>query len=371
MRSEESSFSMNRSFSHGGTVFSVARQLGVPPESILDFSASINPLGPPPGVRRAVTEAFSLAGHYPEDGSPATCKALADYHSLPADNIAVANGSTELIHLIPRLFRSAAGRALLIAPTFSEYANALELAGWKFDYLSLSYETGFALDCDKVAAVLANGYDLLFFCNPGNPSGKLYSLEEVETLAGLCRSSGCFFVLDEAFIDFAESCSAKHLLPVADSGLILRSMTKFFGFPGMRLGYSIASPAVTSRLKRFLPPWSVGVIPQAAAIAAVADSEHCLRTVEIIARERLGLAAAFSAISGLEVFDSAANYLLIRLKTGLTAAELQDRLLKELILIRDCGNFEGLDNRFFRVAVKGEADNKKLLQAIAEVLKIN
>jgi len=339
MRSEESSFSMNRSFSHGGTVFSVARQLGVPPESILDFSASINPLGPPPGVRRAVTEAFSLAGHYPEDGSPATCKALADYHSLPADNIAVANGSTELIHLIPRLFRSAAGRALLISPTFSEYANALALAGWKFDYLSLSYETGFALDCDKIA--------------------------------GLCRSSDCFFVLDEAFIDFAESCSAKHLLPVADSGLILRSMTKFFGFPGMRLGYSIASPAVTSRLKRFLPPWSVGVIPQAAAIAAVADSEHCLRTVEIVARERLGLATAFSAISGLEVFDSAANYLLIKLKTGLTAAELQVRLLKELILIRDCGNFEGLDKHFFRVAVKGEADNKKLLQVIAEVLKIN
>lgn len=369
MRSKENGFSMNSSFKHGGTVFSLARQLGVPPESILDYSASINPLGPPSGVRKAVTEAFDLAGHYPEPGSPSVCKALADYHSISGDNIAVANGSTELIHLLPRLFRSAAGRALLIAPTFSEYANALGLAGWKFDYLVLNHNSGFELDCEKVAAELANGYDLLFFCNPGNPSGKLYSPAEIDTLARLCKSSGCFFVLDEAFIDFAEESSAKHLLPLADSGLILRSMTKFFGFPGLRLGYAIASPAVTSRLQRFLPPWNVGIIPQAAAVAALADKEHRLRTLDIVARERRRLAATLAAINELEVFDSAANYLLIRLKSGLTAAELQGRLQKELILIRDCSNYEGLDNSFFRVAVKGETDNKKLLQAIAGALK--
>jgi threonine-phosphate decarboxylase len=360
---------MNRSLNHGGTVLSIARQLGVPPESILDFSASINPLGPSPGVRKAAIEAFELAGHYPEIGSPALCKALSAYHSIPDDNIAVANGSTELIHLVPRLFRRAAGRALLIAPTFSEYANALELAGWKFDYLTLGHEDGFTLDCNRVAEELAKGYDLLFFCNPGNPTGKLYSLDDVETLYRLCRSSGCFFVLDEAFIDFEEESSAKLLIPDSDSGVILRSMTKFFGFPGIRVGYSIASPDVTSRLKRFLPPWNVGVIPQAAALAALADTDHCRGTLNIVEKERCHLVDSLSRLKGVNVFESAANYLLIRLDSGLTATELQEKLLEELLLIRDCSNFKGLDNRFFRIAVKGETENKKLLHAVAGVLK--
>jgi len=360
---------MNRTFGHGGKVFSTARQLGVSPESILDFSASINPLGPAPGVRKAAAEAFNRVGHYPEVGSPALCTALAGYHSLPAENIAVANGSTELIHLLPRLFRRAAGRALLIAPTFSEYANALQLAGWKCDYLTLSHENGFALDCDRVAVELAQGYDLLFFCNPGNPTGKLYSLAEVGTLYRLCKGNGCFLVLDEAFIDFAEESSAKYLLPASDSGLILRSMTKYFGFPGIRVGYSIASADVTSRLQQFLPPWNVGVIPQAAALAALADREHCRKTVELVNNERRNLTNSLAAIKSLNVFKSAANYLLIRLDSGLTAAELQENLLKERILIRDCSDFEGLDHRFFRVAVKKRAHNKKLLQAIAGVLK--
>lgn len=359
---------MKISSSHGGTIFSIARQLGVPTESILDFSASINPLGLAKGVRKAAEDAFDLLGHYPEAASPALCHALAEYHAITADNIAVANGSTELIHLLPRLFPKGSGRALIISPAFSEYANALGLAEWKFDYLTLSHKTGFALDFAQVATELAKGYDLFFFCNPGNPSGRIYSLEQIETLYRICKNNGCFFVLDEAFIDFAESNSAKHLLPLSDNGLILRSMTKFFGFPGMRVGYSIASPAIISRLKKFLPPWTVGAIPQAAACAALADAEHCRSTVAFIEKERRDLAKALSELPGFAVFESAANYLLIRLDTGLTAPELQERLLEKLIIIRDCSNFEGLDNRFFRVAVKGSTDNKKLLQALAEVL---
>jgi len=362
---------MIRSFSHGGTVFSTARQLGVPPAAILDFSASINPLGPAPGVRKAAAEAFSRVGHYPEVGSPTLCTALADYHSLSAENIAVANGSTELIHLVTRLFRRAEGRALLIAPTFSEYANALQLAGWQVDYLTLCHENGFALDCDRVAAGLAKGYDLLFFCNPGNPTGKLYSLAEVDNLYRLCKANGCFFVLDEAFIDFAEESSAKFLLPASDNGLILRSMTKFFGFPGIRIGYSIASADVTTRLQQFLPPWNVGAIPQAAALAALAGKEHGHKTLELVNKERRNLAVSLSRLKELKVFESAANYLLVRLKSGLTAAELQENLLKELILIRDCSDFKGLDNRFFRVAVKKKTHNKKLLQSITGALKLN
>lgn len=335
------------------------------PESILDFSASINPLGPSAGVRTAVAAAFDRVVHYPESGSPGLCQALAEFHSVPAENITVANGSTELIHLIPRLTGRSSGKALLIAPTFSEYAQSLELAGWSFTYHCLSPETGFVLDCTAVAHELGKGYDLLFFCNPGNPTGRLYTTHEVAALYESCRAASCFFVLDEAFIDFAAGASAKMLLHESNDLLILRSMTKFFGFPGLRLGYAFASAAVTERLQRHLPPWSVGVLAQAAALAALADAEHCRRTVEIVTTERQRLSKEIGSLAGLKVYAGAANYLLLRIDTGITATALQQKLLSGRILIRDCSNFIGLDERFIRVAVRTEAENNRLLQALA------
>jgi len=339
--------------------------MGIEPESLLDFSASINPLGPASGVRPAVAAAFDRVVHYPEIGSPGLCRALADYHGLPAKRIAVANGSTELIHLLPRLTGKSAGRALLIAPTFSEYAHALELAGWRIDYLCLSPEDGFSLDLAQVAAGLARGYDLLFFCNPGNPTGRLYPATEVAALHDLCLQAGCFFVLDEAFMDFAEEQSAKYLLPAGDDDwLILRSMTKFFGFPGLRLGYAVASPALIIRLQQLLPPWNVGGLVQAAGLAALADREHCRRTREYVDAERERLGSRLGALSGLTVFPGAVNYLLLQIKCGMTAAALQEKLLAERILIRDCSNFTGLDGRFFRVAVRTGEENDRLLGAL-------
>lgn len=339
--------------------------MGIEPESLIDFSASINPLGPAPGVRPAVAVAFDRVVHYPEIGSPKLCRALAAYHALPSERIVVANGSTELIHLLPRLTGKNAGRALLLAPTFSEYAHALELAGWSIDYLCLPPENGFTLDRAQLVTELAQGYDLLFFCNPGNPSGRLYTIEEVVALYDLCRQAGCFFVLDEAFMDFAEEQSAKYRLPEGDDGwLILRSMTKFFGFPGLRLGYAVASPGLIVRLQQFLPPWNVGELAQAAGLAALADREHCCRTREFVDAERERLAMRLGALPGLIVFAGAANYLLLQITSGMTAAALQEKLLTGRLLIRDCSNFVGLDGRFFRVAVRTGEENERLLQAL-------
>lgn len=361
--------SLNSPFEHGGTVFAVARQLGVKPEAILDFSASINPLGPAAAVRAAVADAFDRVVHYPESGAPELCRALAAYHGLPVEMVAVANGSTELIHLLPRMTAANGGRALLIAPTFSEYAHALELAGWQSDYLCLSPADGFSLDPAAVAGALAAGYDLLFCCNPGNPTGRLYQPAEITALYHLCGKAGCCFVLDEAFSDFAEESSAKQLLPAESADwLILRSMTKFFGFPGLRLGYALAPPPMIARLQRLLPPWSVGVLAQAAALAALADTEHCRRTREFVTTERQRLAAGLERIAGLQVYRSAANYLLVQIDAGMTAAALQERLLGSRILIRDCSNFVGLDARFFRVAVRSSGENDRLLAALAAAM---
>jgi threonine-phosphate decarboxylase len=353
---------------HGGRIFAIARELGVAPEAIVDFSASINPLGTAHGVAGAVAAAMASIGHYPEIGSPGLAAALAGLHGLPEKMIANANGSTELIYLLPRLIGKPGGRALLVAPTFSEYAHSLELAGWTVAYHCLDPDNGFALDLAAVKAQLTEGFDLLFFCNPGNPTGRLYSREEIKGLYAACSGAGCFFVLDEAFMDFCEEQSAKQLLPADGGWLILRSMTKFFGFPGIRLGYSIAPELVTARVNRLLPPWSVGTLAQAAGLAALADTGHSHLTRDFVAAERARLAARLGALPGVRLFPGAANYLLLRLENGSTAAALQERLLAERLLIRDCSNFTGLDDRYFRIAVRTTTENDRLLAALGAAL---
>jgi len=358
---------MNNTFEHGGTIFAVARELGLAPEELLDFSASINPLGPPPGVRAAVLAAFERTCHYPDSGSSELRLALAELLGLLPEQVVVANGSTELIHLIPRLERFTGRRALLVAPAFSEYGHGLELAGWHYDHFTLSPADGFALDLPRLQTVLGKGYDLLYFCNPGNPSGRLYPRTEVASLLGLCAGAGVFCVLDEAFIDFCAEESAVPLLAQNSRFIILRSMTKFYGFPGIRLGYALGFAEIVAELERLRPPWSVGVLAQAAGLAALGDRAHGERTRQLVGAERQRLQERLGAMSGFRVHSGAANYLLVEILTGMTAAQLRATLLRQRLLIRDCGNFVGLGAGFFRVAVRNGEENDTLLREISAV----
>lgn len=359
---------MNSQFEHGGTIFAVARELGLQPEDLLDFSASINPLGPPPGVRQAVIAAIGQSVHYPDSGCTELRAALADRHGLTPAQVVVANGSTELIHLLPRLERFGRKRALLVAPTFSEYSHALQLAGWRYDYLYLSPADGFSLHLPRLKETLSTGYDLLYLCNPGNPTGRLYTRGEIVKLLSLCRGAGTFCVLDEAFMDFCEEETAVPFLADGDQFIILRSMTKFYGFPGLRLGYALGPVETIAGLEWVRPPWSVANLAQAAGVAALADREHEKRTRELVSAERQRLQEGLSRIGGLTVYPGAANYLLVEITTAITATELRERLLAQRILIRDCGNFAGLSDRFFRVAVRGGRENERLLHSIAGAL---
>jgi threonine-phosphate decarboxylase len=357
---------MTETFNHGGTVFAQARALGIAPEELLDFSASINPLGPAPGVREAVCSAFEKVLHYPDRESFELRRALADVHRVGIDNLVVANGSTELIYLLPRLLPGAKG--LIIAPAFSEYAQALNRAGWQTDHLLLSSGDGFALSLEKLAKRLAEGFDLLFLCNPANPTGTLLPATMIEEILRLSRRAGTFLVLDEAFMDFCEDASAKGLIAESGGGIVLRSMTKFYAIPGLRLGYAVGHPDIIGRCVENLEPWSVNTPAQVAGVASLASDGYRERTIGYVSVEREALARGLAGLPGLTPFPSAANYLLVEMRNALTAAELRNRLLEKRILIRDCANFQGLDGRFFRVAVRSGEENRRLLVALAEVL---
>ena len=357
---------MKQLFSHGGTVHAVARHLGVEIKELLDFSASINPLGPPNGVREAVLAAFDNVIHYPDPDATELQQALARRHDLSVENIRVANGSTELIHLLPRLFPGR--RALIVAPPFSEYAAALEKGGWEVQYFFLKPEEGFDVSLTKLDARLAEGFDLLVLANPGNPTGALILPETITELLKICRVQRTIPVIDEAFIDFCEEASAVVPLLMDGRGIILRSLTKFFALPGLRLGYAIAAPETMQLLSALIPPWSVGTLAQAAGVAALADDDYRVQTCRLITEEREFLFSSFSSLSGVQPFPSAANYLLIQLTSGLHAATLQKKLIYKNIIIRDCADFPGLFKQFFRVAVRSRQENEALLAAISRVL---
>ncbi len=357
---------MSGIFDHGGGVFALARLMGVSPEDFLDFSANINPLGPPRGVREAFIESFARLAHYPDRDAAELRNALASLHVVAPSQVIVSNGSTELIYLLPRLI--AGSKALTVAPAFSEYGRALKRSGWESRYFALSPGNGFALSLDKLAKKLDEGVELLFLCNPANPSGTLLPLAEVERIHTICRQTGTFLVLDEAFMDFREEESAKALIAGSSGGIVLRSMTKFYAIPGLRLGYAIGPEEIISRCTGMLEPWSVNTPAQAAGCAALADPDYRSRTIASNAEERDHLSRSLAALPGVKPYPSAANYLLSELENGMSAAQLRDALLKRRIVIRDCSNYEGLDESFFRVAVRSRDDNRRLLNALGDIL---
>ena len=314
-------------------------------------------------MREALATAFNQLVHYPDSDCTELREALAQSHGVEPANICVANGSTQLIYLLPRL--APGKRVLVIAPAFSEYARALARDGWGVEQFILESADGFDLSIDRLEKCLRYGYDLLILGNPGNPTGRLYPLCTVREIDRLCRAAGCFLVIDEAFMDFCEEGSAKQYAMEKDGVLVLRSMTKFYALPGIRLGYAVGNASLMSRLALIREPWSVNTHAQAAGIASLADTGYAAATQKLVVSGRAQLLTGLAAIAGLSPFPAAANYLLVQTVAGPLAGELADKLLAKLILIRVCGNFGGLDDRFFRVAVRNREENDRLLAALA------
>jgi threonine-phosphate decarboxylase len=358
---------LSHTYDHGGNIFDIARQLGTEPDSIIDFSASINPLGLSSMVKKSIICALESLVHYPDNTHSELKQALGSHHGLSPANIVVGNGSTEIIYHLPAMLSGS--RALIISPSFNEYVRSLGQHHWEVRHFILKAESNFLIDLSELEQTLAQGFDALYLCNPGNPNGTLYNLRTIEQVYSLCIASGTFLVLDEAFMDFCEDSSAKHDIVKGDNGIILRSMTKFFGIPGLRLGFALSSSTMAERLDAMGGPWSVNTLALAAGIAALQDKEHNQRTVEFIRQERRSVFDRLSEFKQLKVYPSSANFLLAEITYGMSAMDLRDRLMHQRLLIRDCSNFMGLTPRFFRIAVRTTEENEKLLRALKRILK--
>ncbi len=350
---------------HGGNIWEEAKRLGIDPLRIIDFSASINPFGPSRMALKALRSSLRLIPPYPDPDARELKKALSAYHSIPEGAILPANGSTELIHLIPRVFSPE--KALIIEPAFSEYGRALKLSGAKVSELVLDWRDAFRLDVKKLARRV-DGCGMVFIGNPSNPAGTALSREEVLSIAALCRKKGAILVVDEAFADFAGEVSIMKEAPSLKNVIALRSMTKFYSMAGLRLGFAVGSVPAIEKMRKHLPPWSINTLASVAATASLTDGRYIERTSKWAATEREFLASSLGRLNGIRVFPSSANYVMALIEGGaLDALELKRRLIKKGLLIRNLDDFAGLGKAFFRISLKKREENKALLGELSSI----
>jgi L-threonine-O-3-phosphate decarboxylase len=355
---------------HGGNLAWAAALAGCPPSAILDFSASISPLGPPKSALAAIESQLGNLRHYPDPDYGELRLALSHFHQLPPEWILPGNGSAELLSLAGRELAQLAATAL-ITPAFGDYYRAL--AAYHAEVLEfpmISSEQ--RIPSPELKAVLSTQHSQLstnwglLLNNPHNPTGKLFSREAILPYL----KEFALVVVDEAFMDFLPPEQEQSLIEVVQEYpnlVILRSLTKFYSLPGLRLGYAIAHPDFLRRWQLWRDPWPVNTLAAAAAVAAVGDKEFQDQTWSWLPPARNQLFQGLASLSGLQPLQSAANFLLV--ESQQSSSQLQQKLLKHhQILIRDCLSFSELGDRYFRVAVRSGLDNQRLLEALSLVI---
>ena len=365
-------------YAHGGNVQKLAERAGVRACDLVDFSASINPLGPPPWLAEEIADALAQVVHYPDpEAADLTLAACERYKVWPNQALA-GNGASELLPAICNLAaRTGLKRAVIPVPAYVDLDRCCRLAGLSVETLTCRAQDGFAPDLERLAGMLA-APALVLLTSPNNPTGVCIPARHVRDLARAFPQ--CLFLVDESFADFVPGIEDEgtgrepgspggtgrlvRLRP--DNVIVLSSLTKFYALPGLRLGLCFAQAETIARLRRRLPAWNVGALAQRVGARCLRDLEYQARTVREVAALRESLTTDLREIPGLRVFPGAANFLLCRLdRVGMTAQPLFERLLGEGLAIRLCANFEGLDDSYFRIAVRTRDENARLVDALA------
>lgn len=345
---------------HGGDWAGYRAEFGC---DALDFSANVSPLGLPAGVAAAITNALPTADRYPDPLCRELRAALAGAEGVPADWILCGNGAADLIFRLALAVRPR--RALLPAPTFAEYEAALQTVGCAVQRVFLREENEFAVTEEFIDAVTPET-DIVFLCQPNNPTGQVTPPALVERLVRRCAECGAVLVVDECFLDFLpdrDAWTAKQLLRDAPQLVILKAFTKLYAMAGVRLGYALCGDAaLLEKMRGAGQPWAVSSLAQAAGLAALQETAYADAVRALIAEQRPRMAAGLRAL-GLRVMDGQANYLLFR-----ATPDFGEKLRRRGAVVRSCANYPGLDAAWYRTAVRTAQENTRLLQIMGEIL---
>ena len=361
----------------------VAREERVPVHKLIDFSASINPLGIPPGVPRAVVRAIPSSIHYPDPVGTELRSQIGAFHRIAPDSIVLGNGSAELISVLPRALIVRHG--LVIGPTFMEFERALALAGAQCTYVHAEAKNQYAPPVDRVCQILSQGkggdgknrshrrgnarkIDAVFLCNPNSPTGRALPSAHVLQLLQAVRKGKARLIIDEAFVDFCASRSVIREIEHSHDLLVLRSFTKFFAIPGIRIGYVAGPKALVDPIREAIPPWSVNHLAQAAAIAALDDRDYRRQSVAFMREERIRFGRLLRRIPGVRLYPSQANFLLLELPPRCPADHVVDWCKEQNILVRNCQDFAGMNAHTLRLAVRRPLENNRLIKILTRAI---
>ena len=351
---------------HGGNIYKLQRE---GKKDILDYSSNINPLGVPESLKKAVSENFSVLTRYPDINYTELRECIGKYNNIESENIIAGNGATEVLFLYIKALKPK--KVLIAAPTFAEYERAVKNAECEIDFFELKEEDNFILNKDEFIQKAKN-YNLAVICNPNNPTGKFISKEIIFEINENLKKSGTKLFIDECFIEFISGWKEKtSALFKSENIFILRALTKFFALPGLRLGYGICfDKKIIEKINEIREPWSVNGFADLAGKVILNDIEYIKNTEKWILEERKYFTDSLKEIEEnkkIKIYATETNFILIKL-LEMTSEEFKSRMEEKNILVRNASNFKFLDNSFIRLAIKDREKNKKVIEAIREVL---
>lgn len=343
-----------KKFEHGGVTNNTQIKL--------DFSANINPFGIPESVKKAVADGIDSFSAYPDINCTALTKKIAAHEKITAKNIVCGNGAADLIYRI--VYAVKPHTALLVSPTFLEYEKALTEVNCNIDFYCLDEKNNFVID-EKILNHLTSAVDILFLCNPNNPVGNLIDTMLLAKIISKCSEENILLVVDECFMDFvadSENYSIKKYLN--DKIIILKAFTKTYSMAGLRLGYALfGNETLADKVRHTGQCWSVSTPAQLAGIAALDETKYLEKSAALVNREREFMALSLKKI-GFKIYPSVTNFLLLK-----SDIPLEKKLAEQGIALRSCDNYEELDERFYRTAIRLHSENEALINALERIVK--
>ena len=346
---------------HGGNIYTY--------KNCLDFSANCNPLGTPESVKQAVRDSLEYMKDYPQVGYAPLKKAIAEYEGVASESVICGNGAAELVFSLCQAVKPK--KALIPVPTFAEYEQALTSCGCEVEHVLLREEEGFSLQ-DSFINWLHRDLDMVFLCNPNNPTSSAIMQEDLRKLIAFCADKDIFVMIDETYVEFAPDVEEITAIPLTrefTNLMVLRGVSKFYAAPGMRLGYGITgNMEFLSKMREKQTPWSLNSLGAFAGELMLRDHDYIQETRELILDERDRMEQELQNIPTFKVYPAYANFILLKIRRdGLTSADVFEACIKKGLMIRDCSSFQCLDGEFVRFCIMMHDDNTKLLNVLKQL----
>ncbi len=359
-------------FGHGGNIKEISRKYNKDLKKLIDFSANINPLGMPEELKECINNHFCEIEKYPDISYYELKESIKKYenenlkHSIVSrENIVLGNGAAEVIYSVVRAVNPK--KTIIMAPTFSEYEEAVLAVSGEVILHYLKEEENFILN-ESVLEKIDESIDMIFICTPNNPTGALMSEKLLKKVLDKGQKTDTFVVVDESFLDFIkDGVSMIQFINKYNNLIVIKSLTKFFALPGLRMGYGVCgNKELCIKIEKMVPAWNINIFADICAQECLKNKKYISETIDFVEKERNYLYNELKKVNYLKIYKPKVNFIFFRIEKDM---DLKRKLLEKNILIRSCSNYHGLNERYFRIAVRTHEENERILNELNLILK--